>query len=66
MEQIAALPAEKRAVLFQETAKRRSMSDAIVEKDFWVCWTLGRLFADLIPQNSVQGWDFAFQGIQTH
>lgn len=46
MEHIAALPAEKRAELFQETAKRRGMSDAVVEKDFWVCWTLGRLFAD--------------------
>jgi hypothetical protein len=46
MEHVAALSAEKRAELFRETGKRRNMSDAIVEKDFWVCWTLGRLFSD--------------------
>ncbi len=46
MEHVAALPTEKRAELFQETAKRRNMSDAVVEKDFWVCWTLGKLFSD--------------------
>ena len=46
MEHIAALSAEKRAEIFHETASRRNMSDAVVEKDFWVCWTLGRLFSD--------------------
>ena len=25
--------------------RARGMTPAIVEKDFWVCWTLGRLFA---------------------
>ncbi len=30
--------------LVTETAKMRGMRPAIVEKDFWVCWMLGRLF----------------------
>jgi hypothetical protein len=34
-----------RADLFAETAERRGLSEAIVEKDFWVCWTLKQLFA---------------------
>jgi hypothetical protein len=46
MERIAALPSGQRAELFRETAARKDMSDVVVEKDFWLCWTLGRLFAD--------------------
>jgi hypothetical protein len=34
-----------RADLFAETAERRGLSDAVIEKDFWVCWTLKQLFA---------------------
>ena len=45
MEGIATWPERKRNELFRETGARRNMSPAIVEKDFWVCWTLGRLFA---------------------
>jgi hypothetical protein len=33
-----------RADLFAETAERRDLSEAVVEKDFWVCWTLKQLF----------------------
>ena len=29
-----------RAALFTETAAKKSISPEIVEKDFWVCWTL--------------------------
>jgi hypothetical protein len=37
---------ERRNELFSLTAERRGMrSGAIVEKDFWVTWVLGRLFA---------------------
>jgi len=37
---------EKRYELFALTAERRGMrSGAIAEKDFWVTWVLGRLFA---------------------
>src|ERR1051325_4078977 len=45
MDTVATLPAEERIRLFQETANRRGISDPIIiEKDFWVCWTLKRLF----------------------
>jgi predicted nucleotidyltransferase component of viral defense system len=41
----AALPADQLNELFTLTAERQSMgSAAVVEKDFWVCWTLKRLF----------------------
>jgi predicted nucleotidyltransferase component of viral defense system len=45
IEKIAAWREKDRNDLFRETGARRNMSPAIVEKDFWVCWTLGRLFA---------------------
>ncbi|MFM2397729.1 MAG: hypothetical protein RLZZ144_979 [Pseudomonadota bacterium] len=44
MESVARLPPTDRRDLFAETAARKGMTPAIVEKDFWVCWTLGRLF----------------------
>lgn len=45
MESVALLSSAERRELFAETAARKDMTPAIVEKDFWVCWTLGRLFA---------------------
>lgn len=44
MDQVAALPAADRQALFQEVAARRGLSSLIIEKDFWVCWTLRRVF----------------------
>lgn len=44
MDEVARLPAEDRAALFGETGARRGVADTIIEKDFWVCWTLRRLF----------------------
>ena len=35
-----------RAELFAETAARMGVADAIVEKDFWVCWILKQLFSN--------------------
>lgn len=46
MDKIAQLPASRRAELFRETAAWKAMSPAIVEKDFWVCFVLAKLFAD--------------------
>lgn len=45
MESVARLSSDERRQLFAETAAQMRMTPAIVEKDFWVCWTLGRLFA---------------------
>lgn len=43
MDTIARRPAE-RTELFQEAAARRGVDFSIIEKDFWVCWVLKRLF----------------------
>ena len=45
MNQVAAFPTAKRRELFSETAVRRNMTPVVVEKDFWVCWVLMRLFS---------------------
>lgn len=45
MDEIARLPMTDRSDLFTASARRRGLTAAIIEKDFWVCWTLKRLFA---------------------
>ena len=37
-------PGEERRVYFEQTAARLRLSPQIIEKDFWVCWTLKELF----------------------
>jgi len=44
MDKVAVLPAGDRAALFGETGAGRGVANTIIEKDFWVCWTLKRLF----------------------
>lgn len=44
MDKIARLSSKERQELFSETASRRNMTPAIVEKDFWVTWTLYKMF----------------------
>jgi hypothetical protein len=44
MDKIARLDQSERSELFRETAAQMGISEAIVEKDFWVCWTLRYLF----------------------
>jgi len=39
------LPAEERALYLREAAVRLNMPSVIVEKDFWVCWTLREIFS---------------------
>lgn len=46
MDMVANLSAENRNILFSETASQMHTTNAIVEKDFWVVWTLGKLFSD--------------------
>jgi hypothetical protein len=45
MDNILKFSKEERIELFGETAARRKMAPAVVEKDFWVCWILKRLFS---------------------
>jgi len=44
MDKVTLFSIDERRELFSETAARRNMQPAIVEKDFWVCWTLSKLF----------------------
>jgi hypothetical protein len=39
------MTAAARADLFAETADRRDLPEASIEKDFWVCWVLKQLFS---------------------
>jgi hypothetical protein len=45
MDKVANLKANERRELFSETAARMNLLPALVEKDFWVCWTLKHLFS---------------------
>lgn len=45
MDGIAVRDASFRRRLFEETASRMNLDPLLVEKDFWVCWTLKCLFS---------------------
>jgi hypothetical protein len=45
MDTFATLNPAERRVFFEEAALPLNMQAVIVEKDFWVCWTLKELFA---------------------
>lgn len=45
MKQFAKRLDTERQDILQESANRRGIRDIIIEKDFWVCWTLDRLYA---------------------
>lgn len=45
MSAFAVLPASERRLIIEQVAARRGILPVIVEKDFWVCWILGRIFA---------------------
>ena len=44
MNRIFSMPVTERRVVFAEAAERLQIQTVIVEKDFWVCWMLGRMF----------------------
>jgi hypothetical protein len=44
VDKVALMPAADRAALFNQAGAARGVTNAIIEKDFWVCWTLKRLF----------------------
>jgi len=46
MDKVSALSPDERRDLFSQTANQKNMTPAIVEKDFWVCWVLMKLFAN--------------------
>ncbi len=57
MKQIIQLNKKDRLALFETVAKRMNMQPAIIEKDFWVVWTLWRLFEqqELKPHLTFKG-----------
>ncbi|HKI80481.1 MAG TPA: nucleotidyl transferase AbiEii/AbiGii toxin family protein, partial [Pseudodesulfovibrio sp.] len=45
MDQVATWPRQERETLFLDSVERLPhLSPALIEKDFWVCWLLRRLF----------------------
>ena len=46
MDNIVLLSASERKDLFSEAAAQKGVRPGIIEKDFWVCWILGKLFED--------------------
>jgi predicted nucleotidyltransferase component of viral defense system len=48
MEELLTATQNERARLFEEAYERsaRTKSAIIIEKDFWVCWTLNRIFTN--------------------
>lgn len=46
MDKVAALSPKDRSDLFSETAAKKGTTPAIIEKDFWVTWTLFKLFGN--------------------
>ena len=46
MYDIALLPQNKRDELFTATANKKNITKSIVEKDFWVVWTIAKIFED--------------------
>ena len=44
MKEIADLNAQDRSELFNETARIKGIIPAAVEKDFWICWVLMRIY----------------------
>jgi hypothetical protein len=57
MEKFANQSEKERQDILQEAARRRDVTDVIIEKDFWVCWTLKRLVGnpDLAPHLIFKG-----------
>lgn len=53
MNSIAALPSEERREIVIQTSARTGMSPAIIEKDFWVCWVLDRLFRSSLKEKII-------------
>lgn len=57
MDKFAQKTDEERHDIFNEVANRRDVIPIVIEKDFWVCWTLKRLFTnpDLAPYLTFKG-----------
>ncbi|MDE0411570.1 MAG: nucleotidyl transferase AbiEii/AbiGii toxin family protein [Gammaproteobacteria bacterium] len=57
MKEFITLPKERRRLVCTESGAKLNLSEVAVEKDFWVCWTLHKLFG--LPE---WGEHFTFKG----
>jgi hypothetical protein len=55
MDEFARRSADDRRAFIEEAASRRDLNPIIIEKDFWVCWTLRRLVATLKDHFTFKG-----------
>lgn len=59
MKELLSISRNQRAQLFQEATKRSPNihNPLIIEKDFWVCWTLDQIFSNhtLSPHITFKG-----------
>ena len=46
IEIIAKSKEQERRAIFLDVASSLKMNAEMIEKDFWVCWTLNRIFTD--------------------
>lgn len=46
MYQIIHLSPNQKKLLFEETSEKLGIPYGMIEKDFWVCWALSRIFSD--------------------
>lgn len=53
MDKVANFSDQQRRELFEQTAANRGFHPAIAEKDFWVCWTLMKLFGAMELANQL-------------
>ena len=53
IETIAQLSNKQRAEVFSETAAQLGLPEAAIEKDFWVCWALQKIFNDPVLSQQV-------------
>jgi len=53
MDKVAALTAAERSDLFQGAADQTGLPPAVVEKDFWVCWTLKRIYESALLREAL-------------
>jgi len=44
MKEFIEMPEERRRLVCTQTGAQLNLFEIAVEKDFWVCWTLGKLF----------------------
>ena len=59
MKEFIAMPEERRRLVCTETGAKMNLFEIAVEKDFWVCWTLHKLFK--LPE---WGEHLTFKGVR--